>query len=128
MPPAADGPDLEVLNLSVLEELEALGAETGDPGFLDNTILSFFTSMDSTLKDFRAAVVAGRPEQAVFAIHTMKGAAGPLGAQRLYALCQQVEIALRGGDIDAAPRSLPKVESEVAAALEALRRFSANRL
>lgn len=126
--PADDEDPATVLDHDALDALALLGFETGNQDFLDDMIVSFFASTDTGLRALRAAVAAGRAEAAAAAIHAMKGPAGQLGARRLFAVCEELETALRNGTAAPAAETLAQMEDAVAAALGALRRFSATRL
>ena len=64
----------------------------------------------------RAALAQGQPDEAERILHTLKGAAGTIGAEPLAALAGQAEIAVASADSAAEPTAL----APVALALDAL--------
>ena len=77
---------------------------------------------DQTFAQLREAVAAENAEDALTAVHTLKGVAGNLGFARLFAACSAMTEALRRGD-DALNKDYQRVRAEydrVLAAVAAL--------
>jgi HPt (histidine-containing phosphotransfer) domain-containing protein len=115
------------LDPALLETLDALARETGDTALVERALQAFFDVAQQAQLLFRESVSAGDWQRATFQVHSIKGAAGQLGARRLFSVCEQIERACRAGDVADPLGWAAQIEREVDEAQAAMRRFSASR-
>ena len=73
------------------------------------------------INDVKHGTQAGDLELATRAVHTLKSSSAYVGAIHLAALCKEIELAARRGDLGLAERKLGEIELEYQAAAEMLR-------
>lgn len=87
-------------------------------------LLSRF-SQDNSFDALQQALTDGRTEDAFTAAHTLKGVAGNLSLQPLFARCSELVEDLRNGDLTGARQKFPALETQYRTTLSALEAFSA---
>ena len=93
----------EVLDRAVIETLRQL-TTPGEPDVLTEVLQLFLQEVPPRMDRLRNAVALGNIEEVYRAAHSLKGSAGNIGAQRLMAVCRQIDEMGRAGDLkDAAP-------------------------
>jgi HPt (histidine-containing phosphotransfer) domain-containing protein len=112
------GPSL-VLDPSHLESFLGLGP--GGTELLERTVTSFLASSRNDLVLISEAVAAGSAEEVVHAAHSLKGGALMLGATRLAAVCDELEVLGAARDLGPAPVVLARLSVELELASSALR-------
>ncbi len=115
----------ELVQTSIERRLDELrGPDPEEDGqFLSGLIGSFLTEAPAYLGELTAAVGGGDALAVVEVAHTLKGAAGNIGASRLAALCQELEAAGRARRLDSAAMVIERMRAEldqVRAALDAV--------
>jgi HPt (histidine-containing phosphotransfer) domain-containing protein len=108
-----------VLDASRIEMHRRL--EPGDPTLLHRALTAFLDSAPEALQSIRAAVADGSPGDLAWAAHRMRGGALHLGANRLAAVCGELEDLGDDGNVEAAGPVLPRLTTELGAAVAALR-------
>lgn len=86
--------DADVLNPTVIASLRALG---DDASFLDEVIDLFVDDAQPRVSRLRAALATGDRPAAVAAAHSLKGAAGNIGATLVAREAEVIEERLRAG-------------------------------
>jgi HPt (histidine-containing phosphotransfer) domain-containing protein len=86
---------MPVLDPSALRELGALGAELGEP-VLEEVLKAFRASAPALVAALLSAASAGDRAGAARASHTLRSAAGQLGAVRLVERARRVEAEAKG--------------------------------
>lgn len=114
-----------VLDVSRIEMHRRLQA--GDPTLLDRALTAFLTSAPETLASVREAVANGSTDDLSWAAHRLRGGALHLGANRLAAVCGELEELADDGDVEAAAARLDRLSEELDAAVAALRAVQAGR-
>jgi signal transduction histidine kinase/CheY-like chemotaxis protein/HPt (histidine-containing phosphotransfer) domain-containing protein len=122
-PPARrEAPVTDPVDPSVLLALNTqLGP--GAAGLRDTLIDTWETETDKRLADLKEAVAAGDGIAVARIAHMIKGGSAALGAQRLAAVCTEVEQAVRDGgtDLEAAAARVQDAAAEARTGLSALR-------
>jgi len=108
-----------VLDHEVIERLRQL-ATPSQPDVLTEVLRMFLQEVPRRLDRLRNAWAAGDIEEMYRAAHSLKGSTGNIGAQRLLAVCTQLDHMGRVGDVaNAAPLvealgvEFNKVEAEI---------------
>jgi HPt (histidine-containing phosphotransfer) domain-containing protein len=111
--------DEAVLDPAVIETLRKL-TPPGEPDVLEEILRMFLTEVPPRLDRLRNAWAAGNIEGVRRAAHSLKGSAGNIGANRLYAVCRQLDDQGKTGDLSAATELIDalgvefgKVEAEI---------------
>lgn len=73
----------------------------------------FLEEEPKRLADVRTALTQGDAERLRFLVHSLKGAAAALGAERLRDCCLALELAAKEGNLAAAPQRLAELEAEM---------------
>jgi signal transduction histidine kinase/CheY-like chemotaxis protein len=97
---------------SILAELRLL-QDNARPHFLMDMLSAFRTDSQRHLEGMRAAAAAGDAEQWRSAAHSLKGAAGCLGARQLAQLCQEAEQRGRTGLLANIEELLTRIENQL---------------
>ena len=92
----------EVLDLAVLAALRRL-TMPGQPDVLAEVLRLFVQEVPPRMDRLRNACAAGNIQEVYRAAHSLKGSAGNIGAQRLLAVCRQLDEMARLGDLTEAP-------------------------
>jgi HPt (histidine-containing phosphotransfer) domain-containing protein len=91
----------DVLDMTVVEELLSLSDE-GDPELLLDLIQLFLADGPSKLESIVAGLQSGDLDRMERAAHSLKGSSGNLGARRLQAACERMQVASRSRDLELA--------------------------
>jgi len=84
-----------------LDITSALARVAGKKASLRRMLTSFVEDFVQVHEHIRTSIGLGQTNQALNAIHTLKGASGAIGATQLYGVCVALEVALKsstGGD------------------------------
>jgi CheY-like chemotaxis protein len=122
----ATGPSSEgdVLDAAVLARLrDALG--NIHPEALANLVDAFLEETPALLTALRQALVDGDAQQLSRSAHTLKSNAATFGANDLSALCRELELLARSGDITGAPPLIDRSDVEYERVAKALRAWVA---
>lgn len=82
---------LPLIDEEVFENLRDLETE-GEPSIIGELIDMFIEDSHALLAAMNAAAEAGKAEQLRESAHRLKGASKQLGATRMVALCQEIEL------------------------------------
>ena len=92
-----------VLDATVIDNLRQL-TPPGEPDVLAEVLELFLQEVPRRIAKLRAAWAAGDAAELHKAAHSLKGSAGNIGAQALYAVCCQLDDRGLAGDLaDAKP-------------------------
>ncbi|MEP7177306.1 MAG: response regulator [Gemmatimonadales bacterium] len=105
---AAAGGD--VLDPGVVGALLSLAGDS--PGFFEDLVGLFLDDLTPRLDGVREGLAARQGGEVVRWAHSLRGSAANLGAVRLAALCGEIEVAARGGDIVAATAFAARLDAE----------------
>jgi len=97
---------------------DALGRLDGDTGLLRRFVAEFARGYGGVADSIAAALDGGDLPRAKALSHELKSVAGNIGARRLSAAADVVQIAAFQGDAAAAARQVPVMRAELAAILE----------
>jgi signal transduction histidine kinase/HPt (histidine-containing phosphotransfer) domain-containing protein len=103
--------DEVVLDASVLAELRETQT-LGEDNFLPNLIAMFQADLAERLIALRRALAAGDSDQISQHAHALKGSASELGARRMRAICERIELRARGGAVAGMQPMLRELEGE----------------
>ncbi len=117
--PAAPVSTEPVVNPEALLQLKEL-AEPGGDNPLVEFIDLFLADSPACLRELKAAVEAGQAVEVRRLSHSLKGSAKNLGADRLAATCQVLELDAKSGRLASAQEQLQRIEAEFTAARLAL--------
>jgi HPt (histidine-containing phosphotransfer) domain-containing protein len=98
-PPA---PDLEILDMRVIESLKELGGDD-DPGLVLELIGMFLEDAPGRMSDIQASLARGDIASLERAAHTLKSSSANIGAARLSAYCRSMEELARKQQLDNLP-------------------------
>lgn len=109
-----------VLDPAVLEGLRSL-TPPGEPDVLSEVLQMFLAEVPPRLDRLRNAWAAGNIEEVHRAAHSLKGSAGNIGANALFAVCNALDEKSRSGEVgavgalvDALGVEYGRVEAEIA--------------
>jgi HPt (histidine-containing phosphotransfer) domain-containing protein len=109
-----------------VEAYAALVHEVGDdPAFVAEIVDEYLASAPRIVAGMHDAVGARQPTELARLAHTLKSSSAWLGAERLAALCRDIELSARGGTIDGADERVRNLESEARRVEHALRVLAA---
>lgn len=111
----------ECLDAEIVQGLIDLGAD--DPTLLPDLVDTFLVDAPSRIRAMHDAADAADPTALERCAHSLKSAAGNLGARMLAELCRELEMKGRTGDMSDVETLLVRVESEFTTAGAALRRI-----
>ena len=109
-----------LLDESTLADLYSDFASTGDLPHLAELVRGFLDRGATQLNTIAAAVQVGDAEAIRRAAHKLKGSSRTLGAALLGAVAARIECAAVEGDVPAARRAVPELESVFAQSRTAL--------
>ena len=95
--------------------------DLGGPELLSKLAETFSGETSSALSALREAVAASDAQFVKSIAHTLKGSSGSMGAQRMSAICAELQDVGASGDLPSVPGLLERLEEEfgrVRAALE----------
>ena len=108
-----------VLDQSVIESLRQL-TPPGEPDVLAQVLQLFLQEVPPRIDRLRNAWIARDIEEVHRAAHSLKGSAGNIGAQRLFAVCRQLDDRQQPADsaataalVNALNVEFGKVEAEI---------------
>jgi PAS domain S-box-containing protein len=102
-------------------DAKTLPSLTGDNPEIHRRLLSkFLVSADEHLADIAAAIADGKINAAAEQAHKLKSSARTVGAMQLGELCQQIELAGRGGDKESCDALASKLHAVFLAAKAAI--------
>ncbi|CAN5174210.1 hypothetical protein BH20GEM2_BH20GEM2_04650 [soil metagenome] len=90
----------------------------GGEGLVRNLVGLFRELVPKRTAIFRQALLDGDPREAEAAAHALKSSCGQLGALRMLALCQRMEMLAAAGEIAPLPGLVQDLEGEFARYLE----------
>jgi len=96
---------------------------SGDKNLLGDLIIIFRAEHCNLVEDIRQAFKQYDYRQAGALIHTLKGVAGNIGAEKLAELSQIIENQLRAANMNSIPMLLDSLSSEIDLVFEAARRI-----
>lgn len=106
-------PSPTTLDVRVLETLRMLTGE-GEPDVMAEVLGLFRDDAPHRLGAILSACTNGDASGAYAAAHSLKGAAGNIGAHALQNVCFEIETAARDGDLAAVGALLSALEREAA--------------
>jgi HPt (histidine-containing phosphotransfer) domain-containing protein len=104
-------PTISVLDAHVLESLRQLTGE-GEPDVLIEVLGLFHDDAPHRLGAILSACTNADANGVYAAAHSLKGAAGNIGANRLQGVCRDIETAARDGDLGAVGALLGALQRE----------------
>jgi len=111
--------DDDVLDVQQLDELRELAEEIGDPAFLVRLIDQYLEDAASRMAELQEATDRRDAPALVAAAHALKGGSATMGAKGVAALCADLEVAGRRGELPG-PDDLARVSAELQLAAAAL--------
>jgi len=115
----SDAPPLRVLDLATIDRLRSLQRRSGND-VLGRVTRTFLRDSATLAAELRRALAAGDVEALRAAAHTLKGAAGTLGAEALAAAAKALETHARLGALEGAAALVAAVEAAAVVATEQL--------
>lgn len=109
-----------VLDPQIIENLRQLTAD-GEPDVLAEVLQLFLQDVPRRIAKLRAACAAGDAVEVYKAAHSLKGSAGNIGAQTLFAVCRQLDDKGRAGDLTDAAQLVDTLDREFARVEVAIR-------
>jgi signal transduction histidine kinase/DNA-binding response OmpR family regulator/HPt (histidine-containing phosphotransfer) domain-containing protein len=111
--------DREPINLCALAAIRGLPGGNGS-ALADKVIRAYLADAPARLAQMHAAVDDGDGEALRKAAHAMKSSSANVGAERLAAVCKELETLGRAGTLDGAARMLADAQAELVQVLPAL--------
>ena len=114
----------EILDMTVVEELLAL-SDDGDPELLLDLIEMFLDDGPVKVRAISEGLQAGDFDKMERAAHSLKGSSGNLGARRLQAACDRLQLTTRAHQLEETRRlagGLGGLFAEAEAALRKVQR------
>jgi two-component system sensor histidine kinase/response regulator len=112
-PPDADG-------LPGIDRVSGLRRVAGNETLYRKLLLDFHRDYATSVERLRAALAEGRAADAERQAHTLKGVAGNIGATELHRAAQELDSALRLGDVPRAGALLAEVGRELSVVIGGL--------
>jgi HPt (histidine-containing phosphotransfer) domain-containing protein len=109
-----------VLDPAVIDNLRQL-TPPGEPDVLAEVLELFLQDVPRRIARLRAASAAGDAVELHKIAHSLKGSAGNVGAQALFAICRQLDDQGRAGDLTDAKRLVDALDAEFARVEVAIR-------
>lgn len=109
-----------VLDPAVIAKLRQLTV-AGEPDVLAEVLQLFLQDVPRRLARLRAACDAGDAAELHKTAHSLKGSAGNIGAEGLFAICRQLDDQGRAGDLTDAKRLVDAFDAELARVEVAIR-------
>ncbi len=107
--PCSPGAEVPILDQSRL--LEQFG---GEPEILAELRDLFLDDFPRQIEAMERGLAAGDADEVARAAHSLKGASGTFGADRVYRVTMDLEAAARAGDLTAAALGLALLRDELA--------------
>ncbi|HET6327248.1 MAG TPA: Hpt domain-containing protein, partial [Planctomycetaceae bacterium] len=108
----------------VFDRQMALERINGEEQLLDEVIQLFLSDAPSRLAEVRASLEQGDPKRLQIAAHSLKGAAGYVGADRTAAQALKLEELGQKGDLTPALNEFRQLESEIEQLRQAIAAFT----
>ncbi|WP_305731799.1 ATP-binding protein [Trichlorobacter ammonificans] len=99
------------------EFLERMG---GEPSFLPPLVEVFLTTVPQQVQELEQLLAAGEHATAHRVAHTIRGAAGNMGAELLQQVAAQMERAGKNGDFERMKRLLPSLRQQLERTVQAM--------
>jgi PAS domain S-box-containing protein len=109
-----------VKGLPGIDRANGLRRVAGNEALYGKLLLDFHRDYASSVDRIRAAIGEGRLTDAERQVHTLKGVAGNIGAMALHQTAQELDSALRLGDVEKAGSLLAEVERELSRVIQGL--------
>lgn len=113
--------DLDVLDPLTVERLRGLQESITTEDVIAELTAIFTRDSALYLQGVRDHLAAGEREKAADGLHALKGASLSVGAQRVADRCKALEDDVRASSADAHGPALATLETEIAAAISALK-------
>ena len=113
-------PDRGAEALPGIDRATGLRRVAGNEALYGKLLLDFHRDYATSVDRIRAALGDDRLADAERQVHTLKGVAGNIGAMDLHRAAQELDSALRLGDLEKAGSLLPDVERELSVVIEGL--------
>ena len=107
-------------SLPGIDRTTGLRRVAGNEALHDKLLLDFHRDYATSIDRVRAALQENRLTDAERQVHTLKGVAGNIGAMDVHRAAQELDSALRLGDIEKAKFLLPDVARELSSVLKGL--------
>lgn len=109
-----------ILDPAVLDVLRSL-TPPGEPDVMSEVLRMFLVEVPPRMDRLRNAWASGNIEEVHRTAHSLKGSAGNIGANAMFAVCKELDEKSRGGDlaavgplVDAVGVEYGRVETEIA--------------
>jgi CheY-like chemotaxis protein len=112
-PAAPEAPAAITAEPPVFDRQTALERVNGEEELLDEVIQLFLSDAPNRLAEARASLEKGDPNRLQIAAHSLKGAAGYVGAERTSAQAMKLEEIGRSGDLSRALDEFRQLEREI---------------
>lgn len=109
---------MPVLNPAQIEDLRNLDGGRG--AVLARLVEKFAAVVGARVESIQTLASASRAEELSAEAHSLKGAAGNLGASRFAKLCHEIELAARSGNVALAASLATRLRDESEKSLAAL--------
>jgi PAS domain S-box-containing protein len=124
-PPRAEAPrplpdSFAGTDMPGIDRAAGLRRVVGNAALYDKLLLDFHRDFATSSDQVRVAIGDGRLAEAERLVHTLKGVAGNIGAVELQRAAQELDSALRTGDLAKAQPPLADVERELARVISGL--------
>jgi PAS domain S-box-containing protein len=103
-----------------IDRATGLRRVAGNETLYDKLLLDFCRDFADSLDQARAAVAEGKLTDAQRQVHTLKGVAGNIGAMELHRATEELESAMRLGDLDTVGTLLPEAERQLSVVIRGL--------
>ncbi len=103
------GPSLETIDESVLDSLQEVGGDS----LLTEIVEMFLSDCPLRLEKIRTSIGEGDVTGTEDGAHSLKGAAGAVGAMGLHAICAELEMKAMSGSLDGAGEYLRRISDEL---------------
>ena len=103
--------DAAVLDPAVIDSLRKL-TPPGEPDVLSEVLRMFLQEGPPRMERLRNALAAGHIQEVHRAAHSLKGSAGNIGAQAMFAVCKALDDLGRTGDLAGAAALVEALETE----------------
>jgi HPt (histidine-containing phosphotransfer) domain-containing protein len=115
--------DMPVLSEKVLDEFRDLQTRLRKPKLLANALDRLRETAPGLFARMRAGIEAGDAKAISAAGHALGSSSAALGAMRVREICKRLDLLREHDPLDGVPDLLTQLETEYAAAVEALDRF-----
>jgi HPt (histidine-containing phosphotransfer) domain-containing protein len=113
-------PDESAIDASVFTDFRAIGAGDAGSDFVTKIIDQYLEEATSQVAVLKNAVERGDAPALRLATHGLRGTSGTVGANRMAAICADLEKLARGTSLDGAPTVVAALEDEFTRVRDAL--------